>query len=151
MAIVRPSLGMALFLSVALLLARAGGAHLHLCFDGQQAPSQLHLGGPAHEIEHHLPGDVAEAHAQAHDPTHAHAHAHEHGDHTDRDLPLFEHLLSKTGKSSLDLPVLLFALLLLGLIARSAAPKLRGARQLLHDPPALHLRPPLRGPPLPAS
>lgn len=143
MSLARPATWLVLFTCVALLLARATGAHLHLCFDGQEPPRSLHIGGPAHAVEHHLPNE----HAQGHDHAHAHEHAHE-TQHSDLDLPLFDKLLSKTGKSSVDLPLLLFVLLLFAVLARAAEPLLRRDPRRLELRPPRTLRPPLRGPPL---
>jgi hypothetical protein len=109
---------------VALLVARIGGAHLHLCFDGSEPPASLHVldvglhSGVSADSEHH-----------------------------DYDLMLGEQTLAKYGDHEIDLPALLLTALVLLLvvplarraaIVRSPAPRVR-APSSLHPPP--------RGPP----
>lgn len=109
---------------VALLFARLGGAHLHLCLDGSELPASLHVTDSGHHADHH--DDQA---------------------HADRDISLVDHALTKSGKWDLDLPLLLAALWLVTvLFARlrmSAADSPPPAA-----PPPRFCRPPLRGPPL---
>ena len=119
--------------SIALLWARVGGTHLHLCFDGQEPAASVHLNHGDH-------------HAEAHG---GHHHAGEE-QHNDLDVPMGDDALAKPGKSGLDLPTLLAATLLLllfglGRAGWSAPGRLPGAAR-----PARCLRPPLRGPPAPA-
>lgn len=111
-------------LCVALLLGRVNGAHLHLCLDGSEPPASLHLSETGHDADHH--NDTA---------------------HDDVDVTLPGDAASKPAKLSLDLPLLVLALLLLRL-PRTAAPRLRNRGRPAHTTDPLLLRPPLRGPPL---
>lgn len=106
------------------LFVRTAGVHLHLCLDGQEAPTAVHWADAGvHEDDEHATGG-----------------------HADRDLTLGEGIF-KAPKTANDLPVaILGALLLMALLSD-------GMRRLsLLHPPLLHqrythLRPPLRGPP----
>lgn len=131
----RPGFGLLLCIGLALLFARTGGAHLHLCFDGGEPPRSLHLTDANHLLDHH-----ADTHAQAQDAVHS-----------DLDVPLFDDLLTKTGKLSVDLTTLLFAAICLAQILRVAQPTFGRRRERVDPSPAFLFRPPLRGPPLPAS
>lgn len=128
-----PTLHLALLLLVAigLLWARVGGTHLHMCLDDCGTGSHLHLNTSTHHAEHHA-GD--------------HAHGHDRG-HQDVDLPLFDHLLSKTVTSAQDLPLWLPVLLAFALIVATPSRHPRGPHRNVHAPPPFPLRPPLRGPP----
>lgn len=113
-------------LCIAILVVRVGGAHLHLCLDGQEAPASVHL---ADDGLHHDAADATDA------------------GHHDVDLDLGnEDLLAKLTK--IDLPgiaLLVVVFLLLSAFHRTRAdfpdPLLCGAGR------RVHLRPPLRGPP----
>lgn len=114
---------------LALLLARTGGAHLHLCLDGSEPPASLHLTGENHHGSHHAADEI----------------------HSDIDVPLADDLLNKSGKLTLDLPLLLFAALACCLLAFTRnRPRPRDPPRIHASTPAL-LLPPSRGPPLPAS
>lgn len=111
----------------ALLFARLGGAHLHLCFDGSEPPASLHVTDSGHHADHH---DGAT--------------------HDDRDVWLLGDALTQPGKLGMDLPLLLAAVWLVMLLFTRlrlvpAAP-LRVA-----DSPPRFCRPLLRGPPLHAA
>src|SRR3569833_651755 len=43
-----------LVVAIALLLTRVAGAHLHLCFDGGEAPATMHLEDAS--VHHNTPG-----------------------------------------------------------------------------------------------
>ncbi|MGH7292026.1 MAG: hypothetical protein ACREJT_12490 [Myxococcota bacterium] len=118
-------------LCVAVFVVRAGGAHLHLCFDGQEPPASLHV----LDIDIHEAGADANADAGMSLP------------HEDLDVALAEQTLSKY-KPALDLPLFLLAALALLLLAqpRRRAPVVRTAVARALAP--LFLRPPPRGPPL---
>lgn len=108
-----------------LLLLRIGGAHLHLCFDGQEPPVTAHL----------LDGGVEHLHGST---TH---------EHQDENIDDGSASLVKKSTVDVDLLPLLFAALVLWIVLpRPGMPRFRG--NLL---PAFHvsshLRPPLRGPP----
>lgn len=110
----------------AVLMTRLSGIHLHLCFDGQEAPASIHV------IEH---------------PTHNDAH-HVERQHTDKDVEVFDAVLTKS-KGSLDLPILLGACLLLLLSMRSTGRQWPlDAFYRVFSLPSFALRPPSRGPPL---
>lgn len=114
---------------VALLWARTGVAHLHLCFDGREAPTTLHLSDAAHHADDHG------GHHGAHEI------------HSDVDVPLGEQPLTKPGKLVQDLTLFLLAATCLAFLS---FPRERPARRA--EPPAfasavLRLLPPLRGPP----
>lgn len=115
-----------LILICAVLLTRLGGVHLHLCFDGQEPPASIHVNDDgAHNDRHHV-----------------------NGDHTDKDVAVFDAVLTK-GKGFADAPILLAACLLLLLLLRPASgqwPLAAFYRVFPLQPCAL--RPPLRGPPL---
>ena len=119
-------MGLLTLICAALLFARLGGGHLHLCLDGSEPPASLHVTDSGHHADHHDD--------QGHD---------------DRDVSLLDDALTKSGKSGLDLPLLLAALWLAVLFARlritAADPPPRST-----SPPRF-CRPPLRGPPLHAS
>jgi hypothetical protein len=86
-------------LCIVLLVVRFGGAHWHLCYDGNESPRTVHVGDVATD-DHTEPG------------------------HVDTDLNLVESGLAKHFKTVGDLSVLLFAVALLGLLVprRSATP-----------------------------
>ena len=120
----RQPLRLSLFLlCLALLGARLGGAHLHLCLDGQEALVSAHASEPGHDDAHH--GDPA---------------------HSDVDVSLVSDALTPLAKLFVDLPTLLAVLwLVLGARAlRVTAPSTRlpgrASQARFHHPP-------LRGPP----
>ncbi|WP_428310016.1 hypothetical protein [Hydrocarboniphaga sp.] len=114
---------------LALVIARVSGAHLHMCFDGNEPPVTFHLTdqGPHHD------GADAKAH------------------HQDAEASATGEAVAKSGKSFFKLPLFLLAALLLW----AALPLVRRfgfALSASARPIALpYLRPPLRGPPLLAS
>lgn len=111
----------------ALLFARLGGAHLHLCLDGSEPPASLHVTDSGHHADHHD--------GQAHD---------------DRDVSLVGDVLTKSGKSGFDLPLLLVAFWLVILLFARLRMTAADPPQPSVSPPRF-CRPPLRGPPLHAS
>ena len=119
---------MLLMACLALLLGQLSGAHLHLCFDGQEPPATLHL------IEDE----------GAHNPHAAMGRAH-----FDADLGLFSSALEKKSSSALDLlPFLIATVIVLGVarVRSFFAPRIE--RAAIRVAPALfELHPPLRGPP----
>lgn len=124
-----------------LLFMQMGGAHLHLCFDGQEPPTSLHLSSGDHHADHHG-GHHSDHHADPHDG---------HEPHNDLDLPLSSDALTKPGKLHVDVPLLLLAALWLGLLLFARRhERTRDPAQSHASSPQLQL-PPLRGPPLPAS
>jgi hypothetical protein len=115
-----------LLVAVALLLARVGGAHLHLCFDGREAPATMHLEDAG--LHHTTPGA-----SQAHQ---------------DLDITAAGGLLSKL---NLDLLGAVFAVFFFGPLLLVACKLIPAARLPYFSPLPHFLRPPLRGPPLPIS
>lgn len=115
---------------IAVLVMRLGGVHQHLCFDGSEAPSALHfVDGGLHHVET-AGGDLIS------DDVHHH----------DVEVSAADDGVTKL--PSLDPPVLALLIavsLLLPLARRSGLRPARPATRLA--PPALHLRPPSRGPP----
>jgi hypothetical protein len=114
-------------LALAVFTVRASDTHLHLCFDGQEAPTSVHFAdGSVHNDDHHDTDDH----------------------HADKDLDPFVGLLLKSAGTDPDvaLPATLVALVLLLPPARDSLPVISDPVRLAVGPP-LHLRPPLRGPP----
>jgi hypothetical protein len=112
---------------IAFLATRLVDVHLHLCFDGQEPASAVHMAdGAVHDDADHVDKD-----------------------HADRDVDMFDAiLLKKLADPSDALMALFVATLLLGLLPARAHRVPLGT-----DPPIvlrslLLLRPPLRGPPL---
>lgn len=111
--------------ALAFLAASVLGTHMHLCFDGQEPPSSLHVLDGEH-LDHHA------GEAQAHD---------------DLDVDLLGEPLLKTFK--LDLPVLaLLAACFLLMPTRAATLPLPARRIAVPLPLPRHWRPLLRAPPL---
>lgn len=111
----------------ALLFARLGGAHVHLCLDGNEPPASLHVTDSGHHADHHD--------GRAHD---------------DRDVWLVGDALTKPGKWGLDLPLLLAALWLVTVLFARLRITAADPPQRAASPPRF-CRPLLRGPPLHAS
>lgn len=111
-------------LCVSVLFVRGGGMHLHLCFDGQEAPAKVHWADTGVH-------DDAEHASESHD---------------DRDVGFGEGI-AKTAKSAGDhaLAILAAVMLLTLLLVPSVAP-LHTRRFALPAAPRYFL-PPLRGPP----
>jgi hypothetical protein len=112
-----------------LLSARAGGAHLHLCFDGSEPPVSFH----AFDIGMH------HDEPQNADP------------HQDRDVGVLGQVLAKLLTLDLDLPpALVAAVIALFLVpAARILPRSTAPGAALDAAP--FLRPPLRGPPAASS
>ena len=116
-----------LFLACAcLILARVNGTHLHLCFDGNEPPSSIHL----------VDDGDADLHFGAHSP------------HQDLDVSLVGNVIVKHDTAGVDLlPALVAAIVLLGLL-QTIAVRLPIARHSGTTPTSIfELRPPTRGPP----
>lgn len=112
-------------LCVAVLAGRVGGAHLHLCLDGNEPPSDLHL----FELgQHHDEGEPGQAHH-------------------DVDVVLVGDLIAKS-KVQWQLPLALLAtLVLFGLLRIPRGLRVPWVSRPFLPPPPLFLRPPLCGPP----
>ncbi|HMN46626.1 MAG TPA: hypothetical protein PKE27_18765 [Povalibacter sp.] len=112
---------------IAFVATRLADVHLHLCLDGEEPASAVHLGdGSVHNDEHHTGTG-----------------------HADRDVNVFDVVLLKKQADPSDvlMPVLLLAMLLLLLPPRSSdLPRLATAFVPLRS--LFLLKPPLRGPPL---
>ena len=113
-------------LCVAMLAGRVGGAHLHLCFDGEESAKALHW----MDSGIHHPGEAGMVLP-----------------HQDADVAVIGELIAKSDKLAADLPLFLVALLLPWLLLQAPrfSPPLR--THLVPFAP-LFLRPPLRGPPV---
>lgn len=118
-----------MMLCIVLLGARVGGAHLHLCFDGQESPVSVHLIDD--NLEQHAPFLSAPRH--------------------DQDISIFADFIAKSSQVKIDLPPMLLAALvsLLLVVCHTRAPLLRRRVVLAITAPP-ELLPPLRGPPLTA-
>ncbi|MEJ0087375.1 MAG: hypothetical protein WDO72_17010 [Pseudomonadota bacterium] len=113
-------------LCAALFVLRIGGTHLHLCFDGSEAPVSLHA----------TDSGVHHGEAVASLP------------HSDQDISVGVEALVKKSSAALDLLALTFAFsLLLFFLPRSRhlPPDFLSPPRL--SPARIRLRPPLRGPP----
>jgi hypothetical protein len=127
-----PSLRSVLIVLLALtvLFARMGNAHLHLCFDGAEPSSSVHI----LDFDFHDENMASVASKSA--------------PHQDLNISLVTNELSKTNKLNADDIALLAAVLaLFGLLifSKSAAP-IGYTRHYVTAPQ--YLRPPLRGPPV---
>lgn len=119
----RPWFWLVLFAFVA---TRFAGVHLHMCFDGQEAPAAVHMAdGAVHHDEHHATSS-----------------------HNDRDIDLFDAaLLKKVADTDVLIPLFFAALLFL---LRPSPYRMwpRWAVRVVPADDPLRLKPPLRGPPL---
>jgi hypothetical protein len=115
-------------LCIALLAMRFAGAHWHLCFDGSEPPTMVHVGDGT--LNHH-------------DNHHADRHA---VSHSDVDLNLIDDGLLKLLGKNLALAVALVAAFMLFLQRRRAVKIPR--RTIASFRPTLLRTPPPRGPPL---
>lgn len=112
-------------LCVTLLLGRVAGAHLHLCFDGGEAPSELHLFDLG---MHHGKTGIGSPHA-------------------DTDLAVPVEVLSKTKFDWKFALALVAAAVLAGLVRAVKQVFVEAPRSYFLQTPHF-LRPPSRGPPL---
>src|SRR5262249_3866514 len=109
-----------------LILARVTGTHLHLCFDGNEPLSSIHL----------VDDGNADLHLGANSP------------HADLDVSLVGNVLVKQDTVGADLlPILLAAVIALVLLQRPAAWLPYAHRNVSTPSSAFELRPPPRGPP----
>lgn len=111
---------------VMLLMVRVAGPHLHLCFDGQEAPASFHV------------LDIGLHHTAGHGAPHQ-----------DTDVSLAVDGVSKTGKSISfgDLPVVLLAALLIWILFQTPRRFLLPMLPAVAPARPAFLLPPLRGPP----
>jgi hypothetical protein len=115
---------LALFCAV-LLSSRAGGAHLHLCFDGSEPAVSFH----AFEVDLHQDEPQAAA------------------PHQDTDVGVLGEVLAKLLTLDLDLPPVLLATLIGLVLLRAPRERPQFTEPRSATAAALYLRPPLRGPP----
>jgi hypothetical protein len=113
---------------LAVLAVRMTDTHLHLCFDGQEAPTSVHF------------ADASVHHDEQHD--------HDGQAHSDQDIDPFVGTVVKADDDGQPL----FALIVGTLLAIDLIPPDQGILPLARETPlAVHppsyLRPPLRGPP----
>lgn len=111
----------------AVLAVRLADTHLHLCFDGQEAPTSVHLADAS--VHHDLEHEESPAHA-------------------DQDIDPFIGTIVKSDDDAQPLFALIVGTLLTIelLPPDQAIPALDRETPLATDPP-FYLRPPLRGPP----
>jgi hypothetical protein len=116
-----------LLLCTILLVVRSMDMHVHLCFDGQEAPVSVHFEDGA-ELNEHLTEITLQHH--------------------DLDVDVVSHLSSKPSKLNLPLVVLTFAVLLLA-VSFLGKPPLAIRRSLnFRYRSRPYFTPPLRGPPI---
>ena len=112
---------------IAFVATRLADAHLHLCFDGQEAASAMHVAdGAVHNDAHHTDSE-----------------------HDDRDVDVFDVVLLKKVADSTDLLALTFVVAWLVFLIptrRHDWPHDLAAPVALRS--IFRLRPPLRGPPV---
>ena len=131
---------LALF-TVAFLVARVTGAHLHLCLDGSEPLAQLHVSDVG-EVDHHRSAEHAlpDHHGAVSADLHSESH-------DDVDVDALGNALAKAAK--LDLPVIALLAWCLALLyvafVRQPVPAI--VRQPDRPPPRF-IRPPLRAPPV---
>jgi len=114
-----------LLLCSVLLVMRIGGAHWHLCFDGQEPPVSIHVADSS--FEHSVIGVD--------------------GQHHDQNVEIGLASLVKHGSADFDIPPLVFAMLLLwAAFPRLPVPRTRKVLAPSYFDLSL-LLPPLRGPP----
>ena len=116
-------------LALSVLVVRMGNAHLHLCLDGAEPPSSIHI----LDADFHIEG-----------PSNLEAMS---APHHDLDISLVTHALSKSSKLNVDdMALLATVLALFGLLAFG---KLAFTSAYVRPPFSTphYLRPPLRGPP----
>jgi hypothetical protein len=115
-------------LCITILVMRVGGAHLHLCMDGTEAPVSVHLSADA-GLDNASIG-VGKAHH-------------------DQDVSLSGEVLAKKMDTALQLPALLAGLIVLFFVPLLVVTVVsRDRTSLLHPIPIFRIRPPLRGPPV---
>ena len=116
---------------LAVLAVRLADTHLHLCFDGQEAPTSVHLADAS--IHHDLDPDLE----------------HEDGPpHADQDIDPFIGTVAKSDDDTQPLFALIVGTLLtIEMLSPDRAVPAVDRETLLPTPPPFYLRPPLRGPP----
>ncbi|HEY5810335.1 MAG TPA: hypothetical protein VIT67_20345 [Povalibacter sp.] len=112
---------------IAFVATRLADAHLHLCFDGQEAASAMHVAdGAVHNDAHHTDSE-----------------------HADRDVDVFDAVLLKKLADSTDLLALTFvAAWLIFLIPARRHDWTHDLASPVASRSVFHLKPPSRGPPL---
>lgn len=110
---------------LSLLLARLDGAHLHLCFDGNEPATSVHA----------MDDGYIDLHPEAGTK------------HEDQDVSLVGSLLAKQDKANDLIPILALALVVLALVSQLVRRTPVPAQSLLIPAPLFAFRPPLRGPP----
>lgn len=123
----RLSTMLVLLLCTILLVVRSMDMHVHLCFDGQEAPVSVHFEDGA-ELNEHLTEITLQHH--------------------DLDVDVVSHLSNKPTKVDLPLVTLAFSVILLvfGLFGRPLLASPRSLNFRYRSRP--YFTPPLRGPPI---
>ena len=108
-------------------MARVSGTHLHLCFDGGEPRSSVHL--------------VEDGNADFHFGAN--------GSHADLDVSVVGNVLVKQDTLGVNLlPILIAAAIVLGLVRRPSTAIGYSARKIPVPTPLFELLPPPRGPPV---
>ncbi len=126
-----------LLLCLCALALRVSGVHVHVALDHQDTQHHTHIVADLHQEIH-----VAHGHGPAHEDA-------AEGQHQHAEVNLDSQALSKKPGADLGIDALLFIATLFCFLLAPRKPILPLAR-LLAPPPQrrVHLRPPLRGPPL---
>lgn len=111
-------------LCIAFFAVQIAGVHLHLCMDGQETPSSLHLSDAGVHTDHH-----------------------DDGQHDDLDVAGLWDVLAKKPHTGFDLPVLITGLLATFLPIVSPVSFPRSAELRITQADSRFYRPPLRAPP----
>ena len=123
-----------MLVALAIIAMPASGVHLHLCFDGAEVPTSLHLSEDGGSYHSDGAGHVAHTESSAH---------------TDADLELGAPAIAKKADGALDLPSLItVAVLFLRLPAATPAvlPETDDPSIIVRS--AYRILPPLRAPPV---
>ena len=113
--------------TIAFLVARVTGAHLHLCLDGSEPLAQLHVSDAA-EVDHHHDSGVNQAHE-------------------DVDVDALGNVVAKAAKVDLPLAALFAWAFVLYFVVALLQP-VWAAIKVPPRPPPRFLRPLLRAPPV---
>jgi hypothetical protein len=142
--------------TLAFLVASGLGVHVHLCFDGQEPGSTVHVLDDDH-LDHHL-GHGQDAHDHDHDHDHDHGHGHGQGHdheqrqgktHNDIDVDVAGQALAKASSQYVPMLAVLSAWVLPISLDSHTFTLRRPARRVPDvDKPPRFWRPLLRAPPL---
>ena len=123
---VKPMTSLLWVIAFAFVAVRMTEVHWHLCFDGLEPRSSVHVGDRAAHHESHDEGAV---------------------EHVDTDVPLTGQILAKLTKVDFDLPLAVLGAFLLWVVGEPRRVLPIARRIVPANTPPFFLRPPLRGPP----